>query len=349
MAMSSGATAEDHRGWLEKVREEVLEPGLSIVDAHHHLWLGYGKPVPWQPDYWLAEFAQDLFSGHNIVATVFVECGYGYRTSGSAALKPVGEVETMDGYASEFEKINGTRCKPCAAIVGFANLRLGGAVEETLEAHVQASPSRFRGIRQITNWDPCPEVRYPGFDISAAVLLDATFQEGFARLARFDLSFDAWLFHPQIPEISALANRFPDTTIIVDHFGGPVGVGPYAGKRLEILTQWKEDVAALARHSNVVMKLGGINMEHAGFHWHERSIPPSSDELVAACGDYFLHAIDCFGPDRCMFESNFPVDKISCSYITLWNALKKLSARYGPAERTAMFSGTARRVYRMGT
>jgi predicted TIM-barrel fold metal-dependent hydrolase len=192
-------------------------------------------------------------------------------------------------------------------------------------------------------------VRYPGFDIPAGVLLDATFQEGFSRLGNLNLSFDTWLFHPQIPEITVLARRFPGTTIIVDHFGGPVGVGPYAGKRQEIKTQWKKDIRALAELPNVMMKLGGINMEHAGFHWHERSTPPSSGELVAACGDYFFHAIDCFGPDRCMFESNFPVDKISCSYITVWNALKKLSARYSPAERTSMFSGTARRVYRMAT
>jgi L-fuconolactonase len=345
--MTRSLAAAEHRHWLDALNEEVLEPQLPIIDAHHHLWTGYGKPVPWQPDYWLEDFAQDLFSGHNILATVFVQCGYGYRADGPEALKPVGEVETMDRYAREFEKLHGDRCRPCAAIVGFADLRLGAAVDDTLEAHIAAAPSRFRGIRQIANWDPSPGVRYPGYSIPEALLLDAKFQEGFARLAKFGLSFDAWLFHPQLPDLIALVERFPETTVIVDHFGGPTGVGPYAGRRREIMPQWKKDIATLASYPNVLMKLGGINMEHAGFHWHERDQPPSSDELVSATGEYFLHAIDCFGPDRCMFESNFPVDKVSCSYRILWNALKKLSMRYTSSERSALFSGTARRVYRV--
>jgi L-fuconolactonase len=345
--MKTAMTALENRAWLAGVRESVVEPLLPIVDAHHHLWTGYGKPVPWQPDYWIEEFAEDLFSGHRTLATVFVECGYGYRADGPAALKPAGEVETMDRYATEFVKTQGDRCKPCEAIVGFADLRLGAAVEATLEAQLMASPRRFRGIRQITNWDPSAEVRYPGFEMSEKLLSDAAFLEGFSRLGTFGLSFDAWLFHPQIPELVALAQRFPYTTLVVDHFGGPVGIGPYAGQRSQIMAQWRHDAAELARYPNVVMKLGGINMEHAGFHWHERAAPPTSDELVAACGDYFLHAIDCFGPERCMFESNFPVDKVSCSYVTLWNAFKKLSARYSAAERTALFSGTAQRVYRI--
>lgn len=346
--MSLAMTPASHRLWLDKVREPIVEPELPIVDAHHHLWTGYGKPVPWQPDYWLADFAEDLFSGHRIIATVFVECGYNYRTTGPDALKPVGEVETLDRFATEFAKAYGERCKACAAIVGHADFRLGATVEETLEAQVLTSPRRFRGIRQITNYDPSPEVNYPGFALPPGLLLDAKFQEGFARLANFGLSFDAWLFHPQIRDIIVLAQRNPYIPIIVDHFGGPVGIGPYAGKREEIKAQWKKDCADLARLPNVVMKIGGINMEHAGFHWHERPLPPTSDEVIAACGDYFRHAIDCFGPDRCMFESNVPVDKVSFSYVTLWNAFKKLSARFGPTERTAMFSGTARRTYRMG-
>ncbi len=346
--MTAGTTSGTNREWLRKVSESVVEPELPIVDAHHHLWIGYGRPVPWQPDYWLEEFASDLFSGHRVVATVFVECGYSYRPDGPATLKPVGEIEAIERYAIEFAKVNGIQCKACAAIVGHADLRIGASVAETLEAQILASPKRYRGIRQITNWDPSSVVRYPGFEIAPDIMLDDRFQQGFAQLATFGLSFDAWLFHPQIPDLIHLAKRFPYTTIIVDHFGGPVGIGPYAGKRLEIMAQWKKDIAELARHPNVFMKLGGINMEHAGFHWHDRSTPPNSDELIAACGDYFLHAIDCFGPDRCMFESNFPVDKVSCSYVTIWNAMKKLSARYSATERIAMFSGTAQRVYRIG-
>ena len=166
--MNSSLSFEAHRAWLARLHEAVLEPDLPIVDAHHHLWKGYGKPVPWQPDYWIDEFAHDLSSGHNVIASVFVECGFGYRTEGAAALKPVGEVETLDRFAEEFKTKHGTGTKPCAGIVGFADLRLGHAIEETLEAQVRASPRRFRGIRQIVNWDPSAEVRYPGVDIPAA-------------------------------------------------------------------------------------------------------------------------------------------------------------------------------------
>lgn len=346
--MSSSLTYDRHQAWLAGRRETAIEPELPIIDAHHHLWTGYGKPVPWQPDYWVDEFARDLSAGHNVIASVFVECGYGYRKDGPAALKPAGEVETIDAFAREFEAKHGAGVKACAGIVGFADLRLGHAVEETLEAQLRASLRRFRGIRQIVNWDSSEEVRYVGVEMIPHLMLDAKFQEGFSRLEAFGLSFDAWLWHPQLADLIALAKKFPYTTIVIDHLGGPLGVGPYAGKRAEILVQWKKDIAALAPLPNTYMKLGGLHMEHAGFHWHERAEAPSSDDFVAASSDYFRHAIDRFGPSRCMFESNAPVDQVSFGYVTLWNALKKISAGYSPAERTAMFSGTARRVYRLG-
>lgn len=346
--MHPAISYEHHQAWLATLNEPVVEPDLPIIDAHHHLWKGYGKPVPWQPDYWIDEFARDLFAGHNVIASVFVECGYGYRTDGPAPLRPVGEVESFDRFAADFAAKHGTRTRPCAGIVGFADLRLGHAVEATLEAQVRASPRRFRGIRQIVNWDPSPDVRYPGFEMKPGLMRDATFQQGFSRLEQFGLSFDAWLFHPQLPDLIALAGRFPYTPIVIDHFGGPVGVGPYAGRRAEIFELWKKDIATLAKLPNTYVKLGGISMEHGGFHWHERPTPPTSDDFVAATRDYFRHAIESFTPGRCLFESNAPVDQISFGYVTLWNGLKKVSAEYGPAERTAMFSGNARRIYRLG-
>lgn len=341
-------TERTHRAWLDRHREEAIDPALPIVDAHHHLWTGYGRPVPWQPDYWIDEFHLDLSSGHNIVATVFVECGYSYRVGADSALAPVGEVEAMDRFASQYEERHGAAHRPCAAIVGHADLRLGGAVERTLEALIAASPRRFRGIRQITNWDPHENVRYPGFFIEPGVMADRRFREGFAQLGRYGLSFDAWQFHPQMLELVDLAKAFPYTTVVVDHLGGPVGIGSYADRRAEVRAAWDTAAVALAELPNTVMKLGGLNMEHAGHHWHEHERPPSSDDLVAANGDYILRAIDLFGPERCMFESNTPVDKVSCSYVTLWNAFKKLGNRFTAAERTALFSGTARRVYRIG-
>ena len=336
-----------HRRWLEQTEEDVLDPQVPIIDAHHHLWHGYGKPVPWQPDYWYAEQGADIESGHNIVATVFVECGYNYVADTAPALRPVGETRTINAYAGSFGNTTKSSCKAAAAIVSFADLTLGSAVDATLEAHLDAAPERFRGIRQITPWDPSPEVRYPGFEIAEGLLLSEKFAAGFSRLNKYGLSFDVWLFHPQIPEVAELAKRFPDTTIILDHFGGPIGIGPYEGKRKEIFKQWRHDVALVAQYPNVFAKLGGLWMEHAGFHWHARQTPPSADALMEAGMDYYLQTIELFGPDRCMFESNFPVDKISCSYRTLWNYHKKIAAQFNSAERHAMFYETAKKVYRM--
>lgn len=336
-----------HQAWLALTPEEVIEPALPIIDAHHHLWLsGYDQPVPWQPDYWHDEHAKDLASGHNVRATVFVECGYGYRQTGWAELRPVGETEQLDRYGREFRQRTGLTCQAAAAIVGFADLRLGAEVDAVLEAHLQAS-SRFRGIRQIVNWDASEEVRYPGFKIDPGLLSDARFNAGFARLARYGLSFDAWLFHPQLPELVTLAQRFPETTIVLDHAGRPVGIGPYANKREEVLRQWRGQIAALARLPNVVVKIGGLNMEHAGLHWHDRARPPTSDELLAANVAYIDHVIAEFGPERCMFESNFPVDKVSCSYRTVWNMYKKATRALTASERHAMFFANAKRVYRL--
>jgi len=345
--MSKPTSKASHQAWLALTPEEPIEPALPIVDAHHHLWLsGYGKAVPWQPDYWHDEHAKDLDSGHNVLATVFVECGYGYRQSGPQELRPVGETEQLDAYAREFQQRTGVHTQAAAAIVGFADLRLGAAVDAVLEAHMQAS-DRFRGIRQIVNWVPSEVVRYPGFAIGPGLLLDERFNEGFARLARHGLSFDAWLFHPQLGELVTLAQRFPDTTIVLDHAGRPVGIGPYANKREEAFAYWREQISALARLPNVYVKLGGLNMEHAGMHWHERARPPSSDELLAANASYLDHAIAEFGPQRCMFESNFPVDKVSCSYRTLWNMYKKATRAFTPSERTMLLHGTAAKAYRL--
>lgn len=340
-------TEAAHRTWLNQSVEDILAPEIPIIDAHHHLWHGYGKPVPWQPDYWHKEQAEDIASGHNIVATVFVECGYRYDDGVPSALRPIGETRAINSYADSFQKTTGSTCKAAAGIVSFADLTLGAEVEVTLEAQLAAAPARFRGIRQITPWDPSPDVRYPGFNIDEGLMLSPKFAEGFARLEKFNVSFDAWLFHPQLPELAELAKRFPETTIVLDHFGGPLGTGPYQGKKREIFAQWKRDISLVAQNPNVFAKLGGLAMEHAGFHWHERAQPPTSDELLAACGDYYLQTIELFGPERCMFEANFPVDKISCSYRTLWNAHKKIARRFNAAEQEAMFFGTAKNVYRL--
>ena len=328
--------------WLAKVTEAALEPALPIIDPHHHLWVHPGSR------YELEELLDDTGQGHNIRATVFVECKAMYRADGPEHLKPVGETEYVNGIAAKSASGGFGEMRACAGIVGFADLRLGGAVDEVLEAHIAAAPARFRGIRHASAFDASPEVRPSHTNPPEGLLGIKDFREGFKRLAKYNLTFDAWLYHRQIPELTSLARANPETTIIFDHFGGPIGIGPYEGKRDEIFAQWKKDVAELASCPNVVAKLGGINMAVNGYGWHKRDLPPTSDELVAATRDWYLHSIDVFGPERCMFESNFPVDKLSCSYGILWNAFKKIASGFTADEKTHLFHDTAARVYRIG-
>lgn len=328
--------------WLDQVVEPALDPERRIVDPHHHLWDRDGSR------YLLDELLADTQSGHNIVATVFVECGSMYRASGPQTLRPVGETEFVNGVAAQSASGGYGAMRACAGIVGFADLTLGAAVDEVLHAHVAAAPDRFRGIRHSASWDASDDVRNSHANPPQSLYLDNRFREGFARLAEYKLSFDAWLYHPQISELTALAHAHPDVTIIVDHFGGPLGIGPYKGHREDIFPQWKQDFAALAECPNVVAKLGGINMAINGFGWHKQEQPPTSEQLAEATRDYYLHAIDCFGPDRCMFESNYPVDKISCSYAVLWNSFKRIAENFSEAEKSSLFHDTAARVYRLG-
>jgi len=321
--------------------EAVLEPELPIIDPHHHLW---DHPAS---RYMLDEIVADTGSGHRVLATVFVECMSMYRADGPAEMKPVGETEFVNGIAAQSASGRYGETRVAEGIVSFADLTLGAAVEEVLQAHINAAPARFRGIRHAAGFDASPEVRNSHTNPPADLYSSARFREGFAKLKLLGLSFDAWHYHPQMRGLTELARAFPDTTIVLDHFGGPLGIGPYEGKRAEIFERWKLDIAELAKHQNVMAKLGGINMPVNGFGWHRRPSPPSSDELVAATRDYYLHAIERFGPKRCMFESNFPVDKISCSYAVLWNAFKKIAAGFNAEEKAWLFHRTAAEVYRV--
>ncbi len=328
--------------WLAQVQEEILEPKRPIVDPHHHLWRG--KKIA---DYELEDLWSDTASGHNIIGTVFVECGADYRPSGPKPMRPVGETEYVAATAADSRRDTRKGRPPILGIVSHANLRLGAAVVEVIDAHREAGNGLLRGIRHAVAFYPDPPAvdRYTGR--VEHLMMDEDFREGFAQLAPAGMSFDAWLLHNQIQELTGLARAFPETTIIFDHFGGPLGIGPYKDKQAEIFTQWKLDVAELATCDNVVAKLGGLAMMINGWGWDERDLPATSDEIVAAHEAYYLHAIDCFGPERCMFESNFPVDKASVSYGVLWNALKKIASRFSEDEKTAMFRTNAERVYRL--
>ena len=316
--------------------ETPLEPDLPICDAHHHLW---ERP----PErYLLDEFLGDLGSGHNIVSTIAVECGYRYRTAGPDHLKPVGETEFLEAVSSGIAVNRPGKTRIAAAIVGFADLSLGDRVEEVLEAHMIAS-TRFRGIRHSTTFDPSGALRN---EAPAGVLADRQFREGFARLAKLGLSFDAWVYHPQLHELVDLARAFPNATIVLNHIGAPLGVGPYAGKRDEVFHEWRAGIAEIGSCPNVMIKLGGVGSARSGYDWHERSVKPSSDELCEILRPYFTWCIEKCGAERCILESNFPVEKRANAYAVIWNAFKKLTGNYSPAERAALFHDTACRVYR---
>ncbi len=324
--------------WLSKRTEEIIEPGLPIIDPHHHLWDRNGG-------YFLDELLADLNSGHHIVSTVFLQCAYGYRADGPEALRPVGETEFVAGIAAEAER-RGCETRICEGIVGHADLILGDAVVPVLEAHIAAAGGRFRGIRHLT-------ARSEFFMASIApppparMMAEPKFHAGFAHLKDFGLSYDAWLYHTQIDELTALAQAFPGTDVVLNHVGGPLGIGPYAGKRDEVFAEWRDSMRRLAACPNASVKLGGLAMLVAGFGFHEKPMPLSSSELEAAWRPIIDTSIELFGPSRCMFESNFPVDKAMCSYAVLWNAFKRLAQHHSADDKAALFQGTAARVYRL--
>ncbi len=327
--------------WLAKWNEEILEPDLPIVDPHHHLW---DRPE-WR--YLLDEFLADINTGHNVIATVFVQCRSMHRASGPEAMKPVGETEFVNGIAAMSASGRYGACKVAAGIVGHADLTLGAAVEEVLHAHIAAGGGRFRGIRHILTWDEDRSLLNPAYTPPKDLMQSTGFREGFARLAPLDLSFEAWLFHPQILELAELASAFPDTKIVLNHVGGPIGIGAYAGKRDEVFEVWEKGIRTLAERPNAYVKLGGIGMRVNGFGFEQAPGPPSSQKLADTWKPWIQTCIEAFGADRCMFESNFPVDKGSYGYAAYWNACKRLASGASEAEKTDLFSGTAKRFYRL--
>ena len=329
------------------VTEDVIDPELPICDPHHHLWHRHGDR--YLLDELLADTGQTDVHGarHDVRSTVFVECASMYRAGGPEVHRPVGETEFVNGIAAMSASGGYGDTRVAAGIVGFADLCLGTAVRDVLEAHVAAARGRFRGIRHAAGWHASAQIRNSHTDPPEHLLLDAGFREGFAQLAPLGLSFDAWLYHPQLAELTDLARAFPDTTIILDHFGGPLGIGPYAGQADAVYAAWRRDIDALARCPNVVAKLGGLAMPINGFGWHKHDRLPTSQQLADAGARYYLHTIERFGPERCMFESNFPVDKVSCSYLVLWNSFKRLTAGFSADEKATLFHDTAVRVYRL--
>ncbi len=340
MILTPTRTMAALRRWHAAYTEAALEPELPIIDAHHHMW--DRPPERYAQDELLADFS----TGHDIRASVFVECTAMFRADGPEALKPVGETEYVNGVAAASASGIYGPARLCAGIVSYADLTAGDAVRPLLEAHIRAGGERFRGIRQQAQHDAvlgslARRAPPPG------LLLNPEFRAGFAALAPLGLSFDAYLYFTQLGELLDLAKTFPETRIILNHAGTPLGIGPYAARRREVFDTWSESLRRLAECKNVALKIGGLGMALCGFELNTRDVPASSDDLADLWRPYVDVCIDAFGAARCMFESNFPVDKQSCGYPVLWNAFKKLSATRSPAERTDLFSGTARRLYRI--
>jgi predicted TIM-barrel fold metal-dependent hydrolase len=328
------ATADD--------REEILDPDLPICDPHHHLWdFPTGR-------YLLDELLADIGAGrHKVESTVFVECTAFYRARGPEPMKVVGETEFVAGVAAMADSGRYGPVRACEGIVGRADLCLGEAVDEVLKAHIAAGGGRFRGIRHAGGWDPSPAIRNSHTDPPQHLYAQPGFREGFARLAAHGLSFEAWQYHPQLPDVIDLARGFPDTPIMLNHVGGPLGVGPYAGRREEVFADWRRSILDLAACPNVWVKLGGLGMSLYGFEFHKRDRPPGSVELAQAWRPYIETCIEAFGTHRGVFESNFPVDKVSCSYDALWNAFKRITSGASAEEKARLFRDNARSFYRL--
>jgi L-fuconolactonase len=348
MSINSPPTPNAHvhylpvrQSWLDRRMEPILEPELTIIDPHHHLWDRPG----WR--YLLDDLLADINSGHNVVATVFVQARAMYRETGPEEMRPVGETEFVNGIAAMGASGIYGKARICAGIVGHADLSLGSRVEQVLAAHICAGGGRFRGIRHITSWDADATVCNPAYTPPPGLMADRRFREGFAALGRLGLSFDAWLYHPQIDEVTDLARSFPDTKIVLNHVGGPLGIGDYRGRGAETFSHWSAALRRLAGCQNVSVKIGGLGMRIGGWGFHEHAEPPSAEILATTWRPYAETCIEAFGSSRSMFESNFPVDKGSYSYPVFWNACKLLVRGASDNEKTDLLARTADRFYRL--
>ena len=327
--------------WLAKTQEETLEPEIPICDPHHHFWVARPEPVHYQ-QYLLPELSSDVGSGHNVKSTVFIEVRCEYRTDGPDEMKPVGEVEYIQTIADAAAAGNQGPTKAAAAIIGHADLKLGDGVRPALEAMQAASPNRFRGVRHSVGYDESPELA--NRDIKGALGTDG-YRAGAKVLASMGFVLENSLYYHQLSELAEFARAVPELPIVLNHIGGLVRVGPYANRDEEVMPEWRKGVEEVSKCPNIIMKLGGVGQLRYGYYWHDRETAIGSEELAQELGPLMEHCIQQFGPDRCMFESNFPVDKISYSYNVIYNAFKRLSKGYSPTERAAMFHDTAARVY----
>ncbi|MGE4240955.1 amidohydrolase family protein [Ramlibacter sp.] len=351
--MSAAAPGQDWHFWQSldilnerhryQPHEEILFPELRIVDAHHHIF--DRADLPGQR-YLFDDFLKDVYSGHNIVATVFAECSTMWRQGGDESLRPLGEIEFANGIAAMSASGRYGPARVNAGIIGFADLRMGNEVDRVLDAYQACAGSRLAGIRNRAQYEP--RIGDVGTLVPSKDLMkNPSFRAGLKRLAARGLSYDSWHFHPQLRDFADLARAVPEARMVCCHFGAPLGVADFAGRRDEVFADWKRDMAELARCENVFVKLGGLGMPLSGLGFNNRVPPVGSEELARAWRPYIETCIELFGVDRCMFESNFPPDKQSCSYAVLWNTFKRITRDASAAERERLFLGTAKAVYRL--
>ena len=327
--------------WLALHREDPIEPAMPIIDPHHHLWDRGSR-------YLLDELKRDIdAAGHDIRATVFLQCDSMYRADGDPKFAPIGETEFVNGIAAMSASGVYGAARFCAGIVGFADLFLGAEVDAVLEAHLRTAGDRFKGVRYCAVWDADKSIKSTPMELPQGVLLDSKFRAGFARLSRYGLSFDSLNYHTQLPELTDLTRTFPDTVVVLNHVGLPLGIGVYASRRDEVFADWQRNIRDFAKCPNARVKLGGMGMHMFGFEFEKQPVPPSSEELANAWKPFVETCIEAFGPKRAMFESNFPVDKRYYSYGVMWNAYKRLAAQYSADEKRGLFVDAARETYRL--
>ncbi|ETF01512.1 amidohydrolase [Advenella kashmirensis W13003] len=329
--------------WLALRQEETLWPELRIIDPHHHLWDRPGSR------YLLDELNADMNCGHNVVATVFVQSRSMYSQDSEESFRPVGEVEFANGVAACFASGLYGKARGCAGIVAGADLTLGSQLHDVIGKMRQVAGERLKGIRNSTAWHQSPEVRSNPILPPADLLTDPRFITGVRSLQEYGLSLDVWAYHTQLPEVFDLAATCPQVSIIIDHLGGPLGVGPYAGARDDVFREWKKGMHKLAGLPNITVKIGGFGLKVLGYQYFELELPPSSAQLAADWRPYVETLIELFGAARCMFEGNFPVDKGMYSYHAMWNAFKRISQSCSSDEIADLFYGTANRIYHLGS
>ena len=334
--------------WLKRVREDIIDPQQRIIDPHHHLWpktAAHSSSVRRHRlyNYLLEDFWEDTSSGHNVTDSVYIECSEFFWSSGKEHLDPVGETEHIKGLAQRSQE--NTKKTSISGIIGHANLLLGKDVDEVLERHIDVGGNFFKGIRHAGSWDPSDTINNSHHNPPKDMYLMKEFGEGVKVLSGKGLVFEAWQYHHQLLQVAHLARKNPDLVIVLDHFSGPLGVASYATKKKEVYDNWKKDLWELSQYKNVYAKLGGLAMPINGFGFEANPNPPTSSEFMSHQKQYYLTAIDFFGTERCMFESNFPVDKYSVSYQILWNAFKNLVKEFSKTEKDHLFYKTASNVY----